>query len=91
MKMKCKELGVHFIEGEVHNMAHEINTYKHFENTFEDEIEDEFMRINSQATRECHVHLPNGNVNSSLVDFFLTRSFTDFFPFRYFLFILPNL
>ena len=43
MKMKCKELGVHFIEGEVHNMAQEINTYRHFENTFEDELEDDSL------------------------------------------------
>lgn len=30
--------------------------------TYEDELEDEYMRINIQPLRECHVHLPNGDV-----------------------------
>merc|ERR1719210_828111 len=33
LKMKCQELGVHFIEGEVHNVAHLINKHKFYEDT----------------------------------------------------------
>ena len=62
LRLKCQELGVHFIEGEVHNMAHDFNTYKLFEDNPDDEREDEYMRINLQRLRECHVHLPNGDV-----------------------------
>ena len=39
--MKCQELGVHFVEGEVTNIAHQINMNKLWEDTIEDEIEDE--------------------------------------------------
>ena len=41
LKMKCQELGVHFVEGEVTNIAHQINMNKLWEDTIEDEIEDE--------------------------------------------------
>ena len=43
LKMKCKELGVHFVEGEVHNIAHGVNEQKIWEDTIEDEIEDESL------------------------------------------------
>ena len=33
-----------------------------FLDNYEDELEDEYMRINIQPLRECHVHLPNGDV-----------------------------
>ena len=41
LKMKAQELGCHFVEGEVYNLAHEINKNKVWEDTIEDEIEDE--------------------------------------------------
>ena len=41
--MKCKDLGVHFVEGEVHNIAHAVNEHKIWEDTIEDEIEDETL------------------------------------------------
>ena len=43
LKMKCKDLGVHFVEGEVYNIAHEVNEQKIWEDTIEDEIEDETL------------------------------------------------
>jgi len=61
LKMKCKDLGVHFVEGEVYNIAHEVNEQKIWEDTIEDEIEDETLRLQKPA-REVHVHLPNGDV-----------------------------
>jgi FAD-dependent oxidoreductase domain-containing protein 1 len=70
LKMKAQELGVHFVEGEVHNIAHEINDHKIWEDTIEDEIEDENLRLNTRPVREVHVHLPNGDVfpfNTSLL------------------------
>ena len=45
----------------MHNIAHRINSYKKWEDTVEDEIEDETIRINNPLD-EVHVHLPNGDV-----------------------------
>jgi FAD-dependent oxidoreductase domain-containing protein 1 len=59
--MKAKELGVHFIEGEIHNVAHQINNDKIWEHTIDDEMEDESRRVNNYI-REVHVHLPDGDV-----------------------------
>ena len=62
LKMKAKDLGVHFIEGEVHNLAHYVNDYKLFEDTVDDEQEDEYTRMQHNRICEAHVHLPNGDV-----------------------------
>ena len=49
-KLKAKEHGVHFIEGELHNVVHnEKSSTNNSETT-------------SKLLKECQVHLPNGDL-----------------------------
>ena len=61
LKLKAKDLGVHFIEGDVYNVAHKVNQHKIYEDTIDDELEDERDRLENRII-EAHVHLPNGDV-----------------------------
>lgn len=47
---------------------------KLYEDTIEDEIEDEFKRLNEQRIHEVHVHLPNGDVFPFKVGFLVVAA-----------------
>ena len=54
LKLKAKEYGVHFIEGEVHNVVHNTqNEKKSSKNNSE---------MTTKLLKECHVHLSNGDL-----------------------------
>ena len=74
LKMKAQDLGVHFIEGEVHNLAHEINPEKIWGDSVEEEIEDETTRLQKRRLCEVHVHLPNGDVFPFNTGFFVVAA-----------------
>jgi len=60
LRSKNIDLGVHYIHGDVINIAHGINRDKEY-NTPELEIEDEMKRL-SNRVEEAHIHLPDGDV-----------------------------
>lgn len=70
LKIKCEELGVTFIHGDVHNFAHELTKKSKYVDhegrsalTGEeiDERQDEIERVQNPV-REAHIHLPDGDV-----------------------------
>ena len=61
LRLKAIDLGVHFIHGDVINIAHDINRDKIYQDNMEDELEDEWKRLSNRVI-ECHIHLPDGDV-----------------------------
>ena len=64
LRLKAMQLGVHFIHGDVYNVAHEtIDETEWTEETYTKEAEalDERRRLNNRSY-EVHVHLPDGDI-----------------------------